>query len=385
MRKRLLLLLFVVFTMPAVSQNVVRYGDSCYLFNPISPSDCVVGLYPTSIHASNTALGSMIGYEYVMHGEKIYGIAATLKWEKNTDVTVYLYRANGNYLEFVDSTSCYPGKTQFVYSAMYNNVLYEDTVPCYEFFFSQPHSIDDTIYIGATWNYDQSTTLMYCASDTTRSQHWTMLDTGTPIQYQIGASFHWGGYFPIIQPEQVACTAPLADVNVLGGGRAELTWDMEGDSCQLSITPYGMPIDSGLVVDLTDNSYIATGLAGGGAYYVARLRTQCHHQCCAHADSLVWSDWGAPKVFRIGNQGINGAEPVDWSLTPNPAHGSATVRCDEGIRSVELLTLKGEILMQRDVAGEQTCTLDLTGLAKGIYIVQITTPQGTAARKLAVE
>ena len=53
--------------------------------------------------------------------------------------------------------------------------------------------------------------------------------------------------------------------------------------------------------------------------------------------------------------------------------------------SVEVLTVKGERIMLRDMAGEPTCTLDLSGLAKGIYIVQVTTTQGTAARKLAVE
>ena len=41
--------------------------------------------------------------------------------------------------------------------------------------------------------------------------------------------------------------------------------------------------------------------------------------------------------------------------------------------------------MLRDMAGEHMCTIDLSGLAKGIYIVQVTTTQGTAARKLAVE
>jgi hypothetical protein len=177
----------------------------------------------------------------------------------------------------------------------------------------------------------------------------------------------------------------VAEVNVTETGDVVLTWETASDSSQLSITPYNMPADSGLVVELTDNSYTATGLAGGGALYAARLRTQCHHHCPAHADSLVWSDWGRATYFRIGNQGVLDAEPVEWSLTPNPAHGSATVQCEVGMTSVEVLTVKGERIMLRDMAGEQTCTLDLGGLAKGIYIVQVTTAQGTAARKLAVE
>jgi hypothetical protein len=196
----------------------------------------------------------------------------------------------------------------------------------------------------------------------------------------------WGGLFPIIQPERVDCTTEaVAEVNVIETGDVVLTWETASDSSRLSITPYDMPVDSGLVIELTDNSYTATGLASGGALYAARLRTQCHHHCPAHADSLVWSDWGRATYFRIGNQGVLDAEPVKCSLTPNPAHGSATVQCEVEMTSVEVLTVKGERIMLRDMAGEQTCTLDLGGLAKGIYIVQVTTAQGTAARKLAVE
>ena len=154
---------------------------------------------------------------------------------------------------------------------------------------------------------------------------------------------------------------------------------------------YNQPIDSSSVLDLTDSSYTVTGL-DTGIYYAARLRTQCHHRCHIHADTVVWSDWGALTLFYVGDQepdtggmGIRYAEPVpEVSLTPNPAHGSVTVRCEEGIRSVEVLTVKGERLMYQDVAGEKVCTLDLGGLAKGLYIVQVTTAQGTAASKLEV-
>ena len=59
--------------------------------------------------------------------------------------------------------------------------------------------------------------------------------------------------------------------------------------------------------------------------------------------------------------------------------------CAQVDTCVELLTVKGETLLHKDMAGERTCTLDLGGLAKGVYIVQVITAQGTAARKLAVE
>lgn len=115
------------------------------------------------------------------------------------------------------------------------------------------------------------------------------------------------------------------------------------------------------------------------AHYDFYVRARCD------LPDTTWTDWSGPLHVHLATAGIDGAEHVEWSLTPNPAHGSATVRCEEGIRRVELLTVKGERILYQDMAGERTCTLDLGGLAKGVYIVQVTTSQGTVARKLAVE
>ena len=102
-------------------------------------------------------------------------------------------------------------------------------------------------------------------------------------------------------------------------------------------------------------------------------------------DTSKWSAWSDTLHVHLASLNINATEAVEWSLMPNPAHGSATVQCGAGIMGVDMLSVKGETVMHKDVAGEQACTLDLAGLSKGIYIVQITTPQGTATRKLAVE
>ena len=153
---------------------------------------------------------------------------------------------------------------------------------------------------------------------------------------------------------------------------------------------YGIAV-TGTVVTLAGNSHTVAGL-DTGVYYAARVRTQCRHSCPIHTDTVVWSGWGAPTLFYLGSEepdtnrlGIRQAAPVEWSLTPNPARGTATVRCDGGMASVVLLSVKGDIVQRRELAGAEVCTLDLADLARGIYIVSIATPQGTAAQKLAVE
>ena len=72
-------------------------------------------------------------------------------------------------------------------------------------------------------------------------------------------------------------------------------------------------------------------------------------------------------------------------MTPNPAHGNATVRCEAGLHVVEVVSATGATVLSLDGGGAQACVLDLAGLAKGVYVVRIATPLGTAAQKLAVE
>ncbi|MBR3784093.1 MAG: T9SS type A sorting domain-containing protein [Bacteroidales bacterium] len=177
-----------------------------------------------------------------------------------------------------------------------------------------------------------------------------------------------------------------------GDDYAVLEWEMGGDSCQLSVAPYDVAADSGLVFDLTTTSHTVSGL-DTGVYYAARLRTQCRHHCHIHTDTVVWSGWGAPTLFYLGSEepdtsgiGIRRVEEaVEFSVTPNPARGTATVRCEAGLRGVEVVSATGSTVLSLGGGGAQACVLDLTGLAKGIYIVRITTPQGTAVQKLAVE
>ncbi len=187
--------------------------------------------------------------------------------------------------------------------------------------------------------------------------------------------------FPIYNPW---CKAPdRITVSPMENGCVDVHWDtdaipaswevclMEGPSMTYDTTMY----------TTSDTSLHICGL-NPNVNYTLRIRSLC----ISDDESEKWSAWSVPVKINRQSVGIPlmTAEPI-CSIMPNPAHGSATVRCDEGIRSVELLTVKGERIQYQEMAGEQTCTLDLGGLAKGVYIVQVTTAQGTAARKLAVE
>ena len=165
-----------------------------------------------------------------------------------------------------------------------------------------------------------------------------------------------------------------------GAGTVALVeWDSGENNAayEVSFGPRGTPPGEGTVTTVTVPRLVHS--LDRNTHYDFYVRARCDL-----ADT-TWTAWSDPLHVHLATMSINGAEPVDWSLTPNPAHGSAAVWCNEGIKSVELLTVKGERIQYQDMAGERTCTLDLGGIAKGVYIVQVTTAQGTAARKLAVE
>jgi hypothetical protein len=386
--------------------DTVRYGDSCYLFKEVhsdfmadyEPAYGMAGYHPYNLNPFNSTYAKLCTANVAL---PVYGVAVTMFPRPADDTitswyTAYLYRDYDTYFELIDSSTAYSDRNWFLYSATRDGQLYEEYVPSYEFYFKQHNNMEGTFAVEVRRKIHGSgsdTIGVYFSLNAMTTNRDDSEPFFNPLTHIVAIQYGWWGMvFPIIQPERIECEAALAEVMERGDDYAVLKWDMEGDSCQLSVVPYNQPVDSATVVDLTDSSYTATGLSTG-IYYAARLRTQCHHRCHIHTDTVVWSDWGAPTLFYVGDQepdtggvGIRQAEPLpEVSLTPNPAHRSATVRCEEGIKSVELLTVKGERILYQNMSGEQACTLDLTGLAKGIYIVQITTPQGTATRKLAVE
>ena len=396
-------MLLTVLCCQAHAQDTVYHGDSCYLFNPgfetCTTYNRSVFMYDTCAYTRHAAHHSTVQRYSVSQPTLVYGIAVTY-FRNSADtstsgVPVALYINADTAFVPVDSIMRYSKRTNFMYVALSRGTT--DTVrsvsPCYEYYFREPHLMNGPFYVG--YSYDQTYRMLpsagadpFTAGLTLQAgQPWFFISNMRPMNPS-----SWGCVFPIVQPERIGCEGAVAEVAESGGDYAVLEWEMGGDSCQLSVAPYDMPIDSGLVVDLTANRYTAMGL-DTGVYYAARLRTQCHHSCHIHADTVVWSDWGVPTMFYLGSEepdtsgiGIRRVEEaVEFSVTPNPARGTATVRCEAGVQSVEVVSATGATVLSLGGGGAQACVLDLAGLVKGVYVVRIATPQGTVAQKLAVE
>ena len=72
------------------------------------------------------------------------------------------------------------------------------------------------------------------------------------------------------------------------------------------------------------------------------------------------------------------------SLYPNPTSSKVNISSTEKVEVVQLLDMQGRVL-QIQAANEKQATIDLTGKAKGIYFLKVSTEKGTAIEKIVKE
>ncbi len=142
----------------------------------------------------------------------------------------------------------------------------------------------------------------------------------------------------------------------------------------------------------TSNPYDLTGLTDS-ILYTVMLRAQCHHLCPLH-DTLLWGRWGHPVQFTLenpntGGVGVNEAQKVlRIAVVPNPARGIVTIMT-EGLRAagggtISITDAAGRRVMSEPLKSDSQ-QVDIAALPAGVYFVTLTTPQGSASAKLAVE
>ena len=276
--------------------------------------------------------------------------------------------------------------------------VYNIPAPLYEVYFDDEIVISDSLYLSVKYTWNQ----LYNKKNWDVTAGWTELHSPGiqepkvfPIQsfrmkdtpgdddpWTYGEMHAYPLLFPIIRLDGDTCPE-VREVRYtrVGNSAAIAQWDAGTNhrDWQLCYGPQGFDPEGADVVNTTVPQRALTGLTATGRYDVY-VKARCRFA------RDEWTPWAGPFSFSMSEIGIeDGPATVEFSVTPNPAHGNAIVRCEAGLQTVELLGVKGDVLQRREEAGSEACVLDLTGLASGIYIVRTTTPQGTAAQKLAVE
>ena len=118
--------------------------------------------------------------------------------------------------------------------------------------------------------------------------------------------------------------------------------------------------------------------------YIVRVRGMCEWD----TEYGPWSEWvdvftGAHHDDPPDPQSISNLERFT-QMMPNPARGLVTVLSSYRLSRVVVYDLAGHAVLEQEDDG-LTTTFDVSGLAKGVYVVAIHTPAGIATKRLVVE
>ncbi len=150
-----------------------------------------------------------------------------------------------------------------------------------------------------------------------------------------------------------------------------ISWDANPNvsSWNIQYRPVGGTLSS---ATSTTNSYTIHGLAS---------ETQYQIQVQAVCSDGQTSDW-SPAVTATTLTGINEHLMNSISLYPNPAKDVVNVQCtmnDVQVKAIEVFDMYGKLLQTVSMTPETT-TINVSGLASGMYFVRVTTEEGAVTK-----
>jgi len=188
-----------------------------------------------------------------------------------------------------------------------------------------------------------------------------------------------GNYYIKVKSTQM-CMAPSAQGTVDGEKVQQRTCGTSGEF-QWTVTSLGtgyykvVNANSGKSLDVQDNSLL------NGANIQVWAYTGANNQQWQFVQ--VETTTGA----RLAAEAVPAdAATMERAITvyPNPAHDYVTVSDGDGsTNQLELCSMKGSVLLTRRFTGETR--LDISRLARGVYIIKITGKDGTVYRKFSRE
>jgi len=406
------------------AQDTVRYGDPWYKFNTM-PTLKVPSRFERGANLFSSTSGEAFFQEYYNDYDKqlIYGIAYTgsgfiSNYNKTPDSLITMWKA----LLFWGSTDSVSSITSDAFHINYNDTTaafadidsslikyckyeYEFTQPtplnkvvdCVEVYFDNPVLMQkDRFYVGCKYFLPAYDYNFEVAVDSSCSVRW-FYSSGdgwllymNPLNAQPSVNYSsriWGVCFPIVK---LRCTTPRG-LQVAQNETEEYVaqWpaDSNAEDYEVAVCyTTQQPADDAVRYIPATGLSSALGHLSPDTTYRIHLRKRCSYTTSGYSDTVA-SDWSAP-VIVAASTGINAASDrrLHFGIQPNPASGSATVELDGNTEGTLTLTdLFGRTLTTMAVhAGTTTAALDLGGLPAGLYLLQLTTKDAMATRRLSV-
>lgn len=189
--------------------------------------------------------------------------------------------------------------------------------------------------------------------------------------------------FPIIDPDfDTTLCDEVSDVRQAEATDTTLTlmWD-GGNNVEWEVEYFEMNTPTVLRVTTTVPMVTLTGLRER-TNYMARVRGRCEWD-------TEFGEWSGYVDLWTG---VHHDDPVSTEgnlgrftqMMPNPTREQVTVLSSYRLSRVVVYDLGGRAVLEQEDDGLAT-TLDVSGLAKGVYVVAIHTPAGIATKRLVVE
>jgi hypothetical protein len=159
---------------------------------------------------------------------------------------------------------------------------------------------------------------------------------------------------------------------------ATITWTANGSSSyEVAYGITGTSRENCTRLTANTNSITINGLAEATAYDVY-VRSVCA--------AGVTSDWSDVVTFETQDVAIDDVDNASISLYPNPASSTVTLTGIEGEAMVTVVDMNGREVYTQAInqSGNQTITIDVSGMSQGAYFVRITGERVNAIRKLIV-
>ena len=384
MKRNISVFLCVVFIQVSVSaQDTVRYLDEWYLFHryhEYTILDKPSWLdYAGAIAPAENCLSRYISGN---RNTAVYGIAVTAHFfpdhANEWSPSFYLYEAisedDPTLFTITDSADLDgPRINRYFEYRCEGSAPGSYIVPCIEFYFDHPHwiAMQDSFYISHYWpgerilaldsinptNHDSLYYLFYGITTTYREYWYYSWNRDSIREFYLntnpfGDLNGWGKFFPIVG---LRCAAPRPSIANQETGAATVRWTQAeaGLEYQLSYAPYGADPSAGTIVQTADTFYTITELEEGAMESVW-VRKSCRYTTAGY-DTIVWSDWSSPYVFRTLDIG----EVESDGLKVRAEGGRIVVEGAEGME-VKIYDMKGIPVGDRD-------------LPAGVYMVRIGT------------
>ena len=406
MKKYFPFILFLLFLLPSMAQDTVKWDDPWYLFNPRSERSNFLNTYynPCTLSITDTGFIEQVGGLRVIQkysnskSEKVYGIAVTACFEED-DFVYNLY--NQDYtggkvkVDSVEPNNHNSKNCFFEYQVTHigiENIInppIKTAFSCLELYFEMPRLTTDTFWIELVMGKVIGYSSVYCCELDVFSDN-IFLDVYAQNQPEFRLGKRNGLIFPIVE---LRCRgeAPVARVEETGSGWARVSWspDYVEEDYQVGVGRYGTePADSLTFEVRGDTTLTIAGLENGYPYAIW-VRRGCRYAPGGY-DTVVWGEWGryASLYLPPDTTGILAAdESGELKVYPNPAHGVLTVDLCEVSDDVAELTLSdlGGREVLRTKAERPLTKVDVGALPASLYLLQAASPGKVYRRRVAVE